>query len=362
MSEIVEYSPTEAALTDLRDRFKNVVFDVTTTKGDKEARAARMELVGLRTSLEKKRKEIKEPALEHCRMIDAEAKRITAEIVALEKPIDDQIKAEELRKAAEKAAKEEAERQRIANLQERIAEIRGAVAAAAMGCSPALVLEHIGDIERIAIDESFEDFQPLAQAAKDETLNKLRQIHAQAVEREAEAARLAAEREELARLRKEQEERAAQERARIAAEQKAEAERIAQERAKHEAELKAQREAQEAELAQQRAKQAESDRIAREQREAEERRIAEQRAEVQRQADELARQQREREEATRAEQAAKEVVALPVETVTIPKAEYERLLRRDEWLDCLEAAGVDNWSGIEEAIRIRKEEDEEQAA
>jgi chemosensory pili system protein ChpA (sensor histidine kinase/response regulator) len=46
----------------------------------------------------------------------------------------------------------------------------------------------------------------------------------------------------------------------------------------------------------------------------------------------------------------------PVEMVTIPKAEYERLLERDEWLSCLEAAGVDNWQGIDEAIQIRKEE------
>jgi F0F1-type ATP synthase beta subunit len=31
--------------------------------------------------------------------------------------------------------------------------------------------------------------------------------------------------------------------------------------------------------------------------------------------------------------------------VTISKQEYERLVDRDEWLNCLEAAGVDNWDG-----------------
>ena len=44
-----------------------------------------------------------------------------------------------------------------------------------------------------------------------------------------------------------------------------------------------------------------------------------------------------------------------METVTISKIEYERLLERDEWLDCLEAAGVDNWEGIDEAFIIREE-------
>ena len=87
-TSIAEYSPTAAGLADLAHRFKNVVFDVSTTKGDKEARAARLELVRLRTGLEAKRKELKAPALERSRLIDAEAKRITDAILLLEEPID----------------------------------------------------------------------------------------------------------------------------------------------------------------------------------------------------------------------------------------------------------------------------------
>ena len=94
-TEIAEYSVTTAALAELRQRFGNVAFDLTTTKGDKEARAARLELVRLRTSLEAKRKELKAPALERSRLIDAEAKRITAAIDELEAPIDEQITAVE---------------------------------------------------------------------------------------------------------------------------------------------------------------------------------------------------------------------------------------------------------------------------
>ena len=46
------------------------------------------------------------------------------------------------------------------------------------------------------------------------------------------------------------------------------------------------------------------------------------------------------------------------ETVTIRKLEYDRLIEDSEWLECLEAAGVDNWHGIEEAIRIRNESED----
>jgi hypothetical protein len=39
------------------------------------------------------------------------------------------------------------------------------------------------------------------------------------------------------------------------------------------------------------------------------------------------------------------------------EADNARLGERVNWLDCLEAAGVDNWEGMEEAIRIRREDD-----
>jgi len=37
------------------------------------------------------------------------------------------------------------------------------------------------------------------------------------------------------------------------------------------------------------------------------------------------------------------------EMVRISKKEYERLLEDSQWLCALEAAGVDNWEGYEEA-------------
>ena len=40
------------------------------------------------------------------------------------------------------------------------------------------------------------------------------------------------------------------------------------------------------------------------------------------------------------------------ETITITKAEYDRLDKRSVFLDALDAAGVDNWEGFEYAHEI----------
>ena len=52
---IQEYSQTAAALSELRDRYANVVFPVETTKGMKDASEARKALREIRVGLEKMR-------------------------------------------------------------------------------------------------------------------------------------------------------------------------------------------------------------------------------------------------------------------------------------------------------------------
>jgi colicin import membrane protein len=118
-SPIAEYRPTEAALADLRTKYTAVVYDVTDPKTMVQAKAARKELRDVRVALEAERVRIKAPSLQRSRDIDSEAKRITAELEALEDPIDAQIKSEEGRKAAEKEAAEQAERDRVAAINAR---------------------------------------------------------------------------------------------------------------------------------------------------------------------------------------------------------------------------------------------------
>lgn len=304
ITEIAEYSQTAAALSDLRHRFLGVAFNVSTTKGMGEAKKARQEVKGYRTALEAKRKEIKAQALERCRLIDDEAKTITAALLEIEEPIDQQIKAEEALKEAEKAAKAEAERQRVAAIRVQIETIKNH-AAFAVGKSADAILKILSGVEGFEIGEDFQEFKPEAEQAKAETLDKLKTLHTAQVEHEAEQARIAAERAELAKLRaeaearereaaaaraeqerKDREARAEQERkdreAREAVERE-QAAKLAAERAAHEAELKKQREAQEAELKAQREAQAKAEAEARAIREAEEKRLAAERAEIARQ-------------------------------------------------------------------------------
>ena len=144
-TEIAEYSQTAAALSDLRHRFLGVAFNVSTTKGMDEAKKARQEVKGYRTALENKRKEIKAPALERCRLI--------------EEPIDQQIKAEEARKEAEKAAKAEAERQRVAAIRTQIDAIKNH-AAFAVGKSADAILKILSGVEGFDIGEDFQEFRP----------------------------------------------------------------------------------------------------------------------------------------------------------------------------------------------------------
>jgi hypothetical protein len=276
--QIQEYTKTAAALTVLAEKYGNVAFDCTTTKGMAAAKEARAEVKGYRVALEKLRVELKAPALERTRLIDAEAKRITNELLALEEPIDQQIKAEEKRKEEEKAAKARAEAARLAAIAAKISAIRNQVSAVANQPAELIraALEHAQAQE--LTEAEYQEFLPDAQQALAETRKDLESALNARLLYEAEAARIKAEREELARLRELEAARKAEE-ARIEAEaRQAEAARLQQEREAQEAALKAQREAQEAEL--------------KAQREAEEARLQQEREAMERQRAELEAQQR----------------------------------------------------------------------
>lgn len=226
--EIAEYNPTAIALTDLAARFKGVVYDVTAPDGMKAAKEARNEIRSYRTALEKRRKELKEPALRRAKLIDEEAKLLTERIVALEQPIAQQIEAEEQRIENEKRAREEAEQRRVQQIIGWINDIKLAPARAtsfqAGAMEEALLL-----LKRREIGPEFAEFQKEAEGERAIAIATLTTMLAGARAQEAEAQRIAEERAELARLQKEAKERAerdeAERKARIAAEEKAHAER-----------------------------------------------------------------------------------------------------------------------------------------
>lgn len=255
---IKEYSATEAALNELRQKYHGVQFDVVTTAGDKAAREARQTLVKLRTGLEAKRKELKGPALEYAKRIDTEAKRIETAIRELEEPIDAQIKAEEARKAAEKAEKERIERERVSGIRSKIERIKGIAFESRNDDSEQIALT-LFDVKSLQITEDeYAEFTAEAKQAQALSVVELEDLLQEVKAREVAAAEMAAQRAELERMRKEQEAREAKERAEREEEARklaAEREELARQRAEFEAQQRAQAEA---------AKKAEDERIAKE--------------------------------------------------------------------------------------------------
>lgn len=50
---------------------------------------------------------------------------------------------------------------------------------------------------------------------------------------------------------------------------------------------------------------------------------------------------------------------MPADTVTISVEEYNEMKDRLAWLDALEAAGVDNWSGFDSAGELYTDRQED---
>jgi colicin import membrane protein len=319
LTSVAEYSETALALSDLKHRFANLVVDVTTSKGLKEAKANTFELRKLRTGLEARRKDLKAPILERGKLLDEEARRITAEIVALEEPIDTQIKAEEARLQNIELERLEAERLRVLAILERIQGIRD-TPSSVQGKPSAIINGQLVKIQAIeVVEEEFGEHFQTAVDARDAVIGRLQTMLHDQRAHEAEQVRVKQEREELEQLRKDAEDRriadekrasearaeadrlAQVERDRIAAEEKAERDRLAeaQRQAENAERLAAQqRESDERErLAAERAKQAEADRVRREEEQAERDEQArllkvesDRQAEAQRQLDEQAAQ------------------------------------------------------------------------
>lgn len=239
---VAEYSRVEAGLAELRKKYENVVFDLTTTKGDKEARSARKELVTTRTTLEALRKEHKAPLLAKAKLLDDEAKRITAEIVKLEKPIDDQIRADEARRESERLAREQAERERQARARDLLARIQRSIVEVA-GASSEKIRAKIDEVSAVTISaEEFGDFADLALSTRDQVRANLEVLFTSALDAERRAEELRRQEEELRRQREELEAQraAAEAEARRKQEEAERRQREEQERAAAEARAQAQ--------------------------------------------------------------------------------------------------------------------------
>ncbi|QHD05492.1 hypothetical protein [Pseudomonas sp. R76] len=201
------------------DEFKKVLPDLKTDKGRKAYASMAHQIAKSKNALEAVGKEISAKQKEIPKLIDAERKRVWDTLESWQKevrqPLDDWQAAEDAR---------------VAKHNEGIQQIKGM---ALFGETPSasIVTQLIADLEAIEINDAWEEFLAEAAQVKDQTLAKLRTLHAERTQYEAEQTelvRLRAEAEAQAQRDRDAEiARVAAEQARLQAEQQAQAEREA---------------------------------------------------------------------------------------------------------------------------------------
>lgn len=170
--EIEAFSKIAAGLAILRSRHEGVVVDVSTKEGLKSAKASRDELRDYRLNLEATRKAEKESILNRGRLIDSEAKRIQSVLTPWEESYAKTIKEHEDEQQRLKDAKLAEEGRRVRALQDRVESIH-AVWRSRVGASIESVEAGIALVNSFAIDDSFAEMLPAAQAAHQEAIDKL---------------------------------------------------------------------------------------------------------------------------------------------------------------------------------------------
>lgn len=168
--KVIPFNATDAALTELRSTYGDIsAIDADTDDGYAFLRDGIKVLTKYRTGLDAKRKELKDPLLEAGRTLDAEAKRITAELKALEDPMKAKKQEKDER---EKRKKEE----RIARLQKKVDSLK-AYADNARGKSSDEIAALIEELDAIDTENDFYDLTTEACTAKRETLDTLSELY-----------------------------------------------------------------------------------------------------------------------------------------------------------------------------------------
>lgn len=267
---------------------------ITNADGYKQVHAGRMALKNERIELQKMGKEARQDATNYSKAVIAQENSGIEIIEPEEKRLQSLQDDYDEREERAKQAKIEAEQKRVQDIQDRITELRAVVdVCTRYNCTSDEIAEHLGDIERIPVDDTFQEFRQQAEDAKAGTLIKLRDALAAAKAREEEKRKADEAQAELAKLRAEAAAREAKDKA------EREARELAERLAKEAAE-KAQRDKLAAEQAERaRLQKIEQDRI-----DAENKKLADARAAFEREQAEVKRKAEETERARLAAEAA----------------------------------------------------------
>ena len=221
LDALAPYSQLRAQIEELKAENKAKSFDISKPAGIKAAKSHIYSLRKLRAEAERTRKDLGRDALEYKRRVDSVGKELIAEVEGMIEVHERPLKELEEREESRKRAHIE----RLATLrmpEEVIADSKTAA-------------DILSRVESVIIDEDWEEFCDEAQLIRDDTVSQLTQLVRTLKKAEEEAA-------ELARLRKDAAKREAEEAAK-----KAEEERIArEEQIARDAAEKARRETEEA--------------------------------------------------------------------------------------------------------------------
>ncbi|MDP4076207.1 hypothetical protein [Acidovorax sp. A1169] len=173
---LAQFKEAEAGLLAMAERYRDVVYDVTTTKGMAEAKAARADLRDNgRRLLTRTEASVKADVNELKQVMGAEVERLVDIVKPVEDAIDAQIKVEEKRKADDKAERDRLEAERVAGHRANIDQLR-AYADQAAGQSLESLASAITALEAMEFGPEWEEFAPEADTARNTTVARLREI------------------------------------------------------------------------------------------------------------------------------------------------------------------------------------------
>lgn len=191
MGAVTEYDEFAAKFQEMKDD-ADFLPDMTSKEGYEKSKRISLDVGKVLTAIEKKRQEIKAPALQRCKDIDEEAKQLAAQIKVVQLPHKEAYKSHDETLKQREFDRVEAIRHRVDSFEEAYW--------AAEGFTAEKLSEVLAEITAIEIDSSFDEFDVMAQAQKDGVIAKLEKSIAATEKAEAEQA-------ELERLRQEKEER-----------------------------------------------------------------------------------------------------------------------------------------------------------
>lgn len=198
-AQVVKYNPSDARIAEVKAEFAETLKNLPAlieAEDETTLKTALKTIVPLRTELERCRQALKEEALRHGQKIDAEARRLKAQILEFETPIQDGLEKIAAAQRARAEAKVRAEEEAKAAEAKRLADIDAEK-------------KRVEDEQRAAEAKKLADeraaFEREKREAEEKRAEEQRLHDAQKAELEAQARKIKAEADRLAREKQEAE-------------------------------------------------------------------------------------------------------------------------------------------------------------